>query len=141
MRDDRKADVENQIQVSDLTWRGVKDYDQTTGTGAVGVEFASTAVSSTGQSGPIEPVAGDSARGNVQRNPELMWQEGYYRGYFHLRVTPEKAEAQFFGNIPPPVFFLFLLISTFEEMLTFCRLAVGGDAECVGAAPGQLYGP
>ena len=27
-----------------------------------------------------------------------MWQEGYYRGYFILGLTPEKATAQFFGS-------------------------------------------
>ncbi|KAJ6780407.1 hypothetical protein PWT90_02294 [Aphanocladium album] len=88
----------HQNWVSDLAWRGVKDYDGTTGAGAIGVEFAGTAVSSKGQRGPIEPTAGDSARGNIARNPELMWQEGYYRGYFTLRVTPDKAEAKFFGS-------------------------------------------
>jgi len=72
-----------------------------TGEGAVGVEFAGTAVSSTGQSGPIEPKAGDYSRGMIARNEEMMWQEGYYRGYFRLGVTAKKIEAQFYGTSLP----------------------------------------
>lgn len=89
-------------KVSDIAWLGTKDYDPKTGEGALGVEFAGTGVTSTGQKGPIEPVAGDKARGMVARNPEMHWQEGYYRGYFRLAVTPEQATAQFYGNRSPP---------------------------------------
>lgn len=32
------------------------------------------------------------------RNEEMMWQEGYYRGYFNLRVSPERVLAQFYGS-------------------------------------------
>lgn len=28
----------------------------------------------------------------------MFWQEGYYRGYFQLTVTPEKLSAQYFGK-------------------------------------------
>ncbi|KAK2612725.1 hypothetical protein QQS21_001176 [Conoideocrella luteorostrata] len=87
----------HQNWVSDLAWLGTKPYDKTTGNGAVGVEFGGTAVSSSGQKGPIEPVAGNAARGMIRRNEELAWQEGYYRGYFHLNITPEKATAQYYG--------------------------------------------
>lgn len=86
------------MQVSDIAWLGTKDYNKESGAGAVGVEFAGTAVSSSGQRGPIEPNAGDYARAMISRNEEMMWQEGYYRGYFHLSVTPEKVSAQFFGE-------------------------------------------
>lgn len=88
----------HQNWVSDLVWLEEKEYDMKTGDGAIGVEFAGTAVSSSGRSGPIEPDAGDYARGMIRRNDEMMWQEGYYRGYFHLSVTPEKLEAQFYGS-------------------------------------------
>lgn len=84
-------------KVSDIAWIGTKDYDIESGEGAIGVEFAGTGVSSTGKDGPIEPVAGDAARGMVKRNDEMHWQEGYYRGYFRLAVTPEQVTAQFFG--------------------------------------------
>ena len=73
-----------------------------TGEGAIGVEFAGTAVSSTGQKGPIEPVAGDKARGMVGRNDEMQWQEGYYRGYYSLAVTPKEVSAQFYGIYAHP---------------------------------------
>ncbi|KAG5987975.1 hypothetical protein E4U43_004872, partial [Claviceps pusilla] len=88
----------HQNWVSDLAWLGTKPYDQASGRGAIGIELGGTAVSSTGQKGPIEPVAGDAARGMVRRNEELAWQEGYYRGYFHLTVTAEKATAQYYGS-------------------------------------------
>ncbi|KAL2110175.1 hypothetical protein VUR80DRAFT_1510 [Thermomyces stellatus] len=88
----------HQNWVSDLAWLGIKDYDSESGEGAIGVEFAGTAVSSTGKEGPIEPVAGDAARGMVNRNEEMHWQEGYYRGYFRLAVTPKQVAAQFFGS-------------------------------------------
>ncbi|KAG5985378.1 hypothetical protein E4U55_003606 [Claviceps digitariae] len=88
----------HQNWVSDLAWLGTQPYDQASGKGAIGVELGGTAVSSTGQQGPIEPVAGDAARGMVRRNEELAWQEGYYRGYFHLTVTAEKATAQYYGS-------------------------------------------
>ncbi|KAK9435616.1 Alkaline phosphatase D-related protein [Metarhizium brunneum] len=87
----------HQNWASDLAWLGNKPYDKATGNGAIGVELAGTAVSSSGQDGPIEPIAGDSARSLVKRNEELGWQEGYYRGYFELTITPDKAAAQYYG--------------------------------------------
>ncbi|KAG6300416.1 hypothetical protein E4U09_006888 [Claviceps aff. purpurea] len=88
----------HQNWVSDLAWLGTKPYDQASGNGAIGVELGGTATSSTGQKGPIEPVAGDAARGMIRRNEELAWQEGYYRGYFHLTVTAEKSTAKYYGS-------------------------------------------
>ena len=84
--------------MSDLAWLGTKDYDSESGKGAIGVEFAGTAVTSTGRAGPIEPNAGNYSRGMVKRNDEMMWQEGYYRGYFRLAVTTEQVTAQFYGT-------------------------------------------
>ncbi|KAI6780116.1 uncharacterized protein J7T54_004248 [Emericellopsis cladophorae] len=88
----------HQKRVSDLVWLGEREHNMKTGQGAVGVEFAGTAVTSSGQSGPIEPNAGDYARAMIERNDEMMWQEGYYRGFFHLQVAPEKLTAQFYGS-------------------------------------------
>ncbi|KAK1762173.1 PhoD-like phosphatase-domain-containing protein [Phialemonium atrogriseum] len=87
----------HQNWVSDLAWLGTKKYESESGAGSIGVEFAGTAVSSSGRAGPIEPNAGDYARGMIRRNEEMMWQEGYYRGYFNLLVTPKEVTAQFFG--------------------------------------------
>ncbi|KAG4270348.1 alkaline phosphatase [Fusarium proliferatum] len=84
--------------VSDLAWLGTKKYNPKTGKGAIGAEFAGTAVSSWGTSGlkSIEPDAGKLARKAIAENKELFWQEGYYRGYFHLSVSPKNVSAQFF---------------------------------------------
>ncbi|KAJ4253888.1 hypothetical protein NW762_010286 [Fusarium torreyae] len=86
--------------VSDLAWLGTKDYDPETGEGAIGVEFAGTSVTaySSADFRVIEPDAGDFSRKAISENEEMYWQEGYYRGYFHLSVTPEKLSAQFFGS-------------------------------------------
>ncbi|KAK7574974.1 hypothetical protein V3481_016939 [Fusarium oxysporum f. sp. vasinfectum] len=86
--------------VSDLAWLGTKKYNPKTGEGAIGAEFAGTAVSSWGTSGlkTIEPDAGKLSRKAIAENKELFWQEGYYRGYFHLSVAPKKVSAQFFGS-------------------------------------------
>lgn len=80
-----------------MAWVGKHDYNSTTGAGAIGVEFAGTAVSSSGYTGGIS--AGNNASKNlVNRNEVLQWQEGYYRGYFLLSLGKEKAMAQFIGG-------------------------------------------
>jgi alkaline phosphatase D len=85
--------------VSDLAWVGTETYDNGTGAGAIGVEFAGTAVTSSGASGNILTTrAAAQARIDDEWNSELQWQDGYYRGYFVLSVTAEKAEAQFYGE-------------------------------------------
>ncbi|KAJ4268834.1 hypothetical protein NW762_002904 [Fusarium torreyae] len=88
----------HQNWVSDLVWLGNKEYDNKTGTGSIGVEFAGTAVSSGGVDGPIEPTAGKAARARVQKNPELQWQEGYYRGYFILDINAKQVSSRFYGS-------------------------------------------
>ncbi len=87
--------------MSDVTWLGETAYDTATGEGAVGVEFAGTAVSSSGTAGPIL-AARDKARAQVQANEVLQWQEGYYRGYYVLALGREKAVAQYFGEFRGP---------------------------------------
>ncbi|KAL7629295.1 hypothetical protein AAE478_000815 [Parahypoxylon ruwenzoriense] len=87
----------HQNWVSDLVWLGEKPYDPVTGAGSVGVEFAGTAVSSTGYNGRIVP-ARTAAQYRVGNNSVLQWQDGYYRGYFLLSVTPEKLEARYYGS-------------------------------------------
>ncbi|KAK6077632.1 PhoD-like phosphatase [Seiridium cupressi] len=89
----------HQNWVSDLAWVGTEAYDNGTGTGAIGVEFAGTAVTSSGASGDILTTrASAQARINDEWNSELQWQDGYYRGYFLLSLTPDKATAQFYGS-------------------------------------------
>jgi alkaline phosphatase D len=86
--------------VSDLAWVGTKPYDQSTGVGAVGVEFAGTAVSSTGATGTILETRDDAqARIDDEWNTELQWQDGYYRGYYLLTATPDNVTAKFYGTL------------------------------------------
>ncbi|OTA96927.1 hypothetical protein M434DRAFT_388788 [Hypoxylon sp. CO27-5] len=87
----------HQNWVSDLAWLDEKPYDTETGDGAIGVEFAGTAVSSTGYNGLIIP-ARTAAETRVTNNDVLQWQDGYYRGYFLLTITPEKLEARYYGS-------------------------------------------
>lgn len=87
----------HQNWVSDVVWLDEKPYDPATGEGAIGVEFAGTAVSSGGVKGSIE-YARTQAQYRVENNTELQWQDGYYRGYFILAVSHDKAEAQFYGS-------------------------------------------
>ncbi|KAL2826728.1 PhoD-like phosphatase-domain-containing protein [Aspergillus pseudoustus] len=82
--------------VSDMIWEGTKKYNNITGAGAVGVEFAGTAVSSSGFSG--DSLADAEATANSYSvNPELKWVEGFYRGYFELHLRQDEAEARYFG--------------------------------------------
>lgn len=82
--------------VSDLVWLDQHPYDPATGAGSVGVEFAGTAVSSSGFGGTI--AGGDARSANIIRdNSELQWNEGYYRGYFELTVAKGFANASYYG--------------------------------------------
>ncbi|KAK3059839.1 hypothetical protein LTS18_009942 [Coniosporium uncinatum] len=82
--------------VSDLVWLDEHDYDPATGAGSVGVEFAGTAVSSSGFGGTIMS-ARDQAGSLVEDNSELQWNEGYYRGYFELQISYDSVQASYFG--------------------------------------------
>lgn len=84
------------VQVSDLPWIGKDEYDSESGSGSLAVEFAGTAVSSSGFGGTIQS-AEEEAR-SYATNPELHWNEGYYRGYYELYVSHESVEAKFFGE-------------------------------------------
>ncbi|KAM7186370.1 alkaline phosphatase [Rhypophila sp. PSN 637] len=86
----------HQNWVADLAWLGTKPYDKATGQGAIGVEFAGTAVSSGGAGGPIS-TANKNSQQPIDRNDEVHWQEGYYRGYFILTIGQKSARAEYFG--------------------------------------------
>ncbi|KAH4002861.1 hypothetical protein HBI56_055290 [Parastagonospora nodorum] len=85
--------------VSDLVWLDKTPYDQATGAGAIGVEFAGTAVSSSGY-GAGRSIANAStlAARLVSDNRELQWTEGYYRGYYELHISPEELNARYYGS-------------------------------------------
>jgi alkaline phosphatase D len=85
--------------VSDLVWLDETPYDQVTGAGAIGVEFAGTAVSSSGY-GAGRSIANSSSKSAalVRDNRELQWAEGYYRGYYELHISPEELNARYYGK-------------------------------------------
>ncbi|KAI0362353.1 hypothetical protein OH77DRAFT_1432931 [Trametes cingulata] len=74
-------------------------YDPLTGAGAIGVEFAGTAVSSTSTFGAgISPRAADEiSRRYVQENDDLQWSEGSYRGFFTLTLNTTTATATYYA--------------------------------------------
>lgn len=84
---------------SDLVWEGEKQYDPETGKGAVGVEFAGSAVGSPsilGEEVTLEE-ATDASGLFVPRNEALQWSELFYRGYIELSVRSDRVEARYFG--------------------------------------------
>ncbi|KAI8232624.1 hypothetical protein K4K53_005038 [Colletotrichum sp. SAR 10_77] len=85
--------------VSDLVWLGEKDYGPETGAGSIGVEFAGTAVSSPSSAGQniTQEKALNRSSWMTAANPELQWQEYFYRGYFELSVGYDAMNATFFG--------------------------------------------
>ncbi|KAJ2984392.1 hypothetical protein NUW58_g6084 [Xylaria curta] len=87
----------HQNWVSDIVWLEEKEYNPETGDGSIGVEFAGTAVSSTGVNAPILP-ARVQAEYRVGNNSELQWQDGYYRGYIFLSVKQNSVQARFYGS-------------------------------------------
>ena len=85
--------------VSDLVWYGEKPYNKSTGEGAIGVEFAGSAVTSPCPYGAnISLATANNYSTWLQNaNDELQWQDLYYRGYFELHFTHDKVDANFFG--------------------------------------------
>ena len=85
--------------VSDLAWLGKRAYNEDTGEGAFGVELAGTAVSSTSPVGAAMPklIANGLSQWLVKKNPELQWQDLYYRGYFEMSIGYDTIVAKFFG--------------------------------------------
>ncbi|KAF8879717.1 PhoD-like phosphatase-domain-containing protein [Infundibulicybe gibba] len=85
--------------VSDLSHANDTNYDPITGHGAIGVEFAGTAVTSHSRfsDGPVPGPADDSSRQLVQINPELQWSEQFYRGFFTLTIDEKTMNATFFA--------------------------------------------
>jgi alkaline phosphatase D len=85
--------------VSDLAWLDKREYDEDTGEGAFGVELAGTAVTSSSPVGAGMPkfAANLLSQWLVKQNPELQWQDLYYRGYYEMSVGYEAVEAKFYG--------------------------------------------
>jgi alkaline phosphatase D len=85
--------------VSDLIWYGEKPYNKETGDGAIGVEFAGTAVTSPCPYGANISLAQANNYSTILQtaNDELQWQDLYYRGYYELHFGADEVNANFFG--------------------------------------------
>uniref|UniRef100_D8PVD2 PhoD-like phosphatase metallophosphatase domain-containing protein n=1 Tax=Schizophyllum commune (strain H4-8 / FGSC 9210) TaxID=578458 RepID=D8PVD2_SCHCM len=84
--------------VSDIAYPNDTSYDPVTGTGALGVEFAGTAVTSGSSFGSLAPAAADNrSAALVAANAPLQWSEGYYRGFFALTISPEWMNATYYA--------------------------------------------
>ncbi|TFY83234.1 hypothetical protein EWM64_g767 [Hericium alpestre] len=85
--------------VSDLAHPNDTSYDPVTGHGAIGVEFAGTAVTSGSAFGTnIQPAAADAMSGVlVKANDELQWSEGSYRGFFTLTINSDTLTATYYA--------------------------------------------
>lgn len=74
-------------------------YNPTTGEGAIGVEFAGTAVTSGSSFGTgITPENADAlSRVFVAANADIQWSEGSFRGFFVLSIDSETLNATYYG--------------------------------------------
>lgn len=75
------------------------NYDIETGNGSMAVEFSVTAVSS-----PTVFLGGDDreicrniSSSLVESNTGVLWNEGYYRGYYKLKILKERVTCEFYG--------------------------------------------
>ncbi|KAJ7046708.1 PhoD-like phosphatase-domain-containing protein [Mycena alexandri] len=86
--------------VSDLAHpNDTTTYNPITGEGAIGVEFAGTAVTSPSAFGAgISPAAADPVSGVfVAENPDLQWSEGSFRGFFTLSINAEMVNCTYYA--------------------------------------------
>lgn len=74
-------------------------YDPITGDGAIGIEFAGTAVTSGSSFGSgISPQAADVISKTLTAvNADLQWSEGSYRGFFTLTIDTEHLNATYYA--------------------------------------------
>ncbi|PAV19531.1 alkaline phosphatase [Pyrrhoderma noxium] len=87
---------------SDLAFpNDTKTYNSATGNGALGVEFAGTAVSSGSSFGSgISPERADvlsTQYVSAPGNEDLQWSEGSYRGFFTLTIDPSTIKATYYA--------------------------------------------
>ncbi|KAG7452581.1 uncharacterized protein BT62DRAFT_879359 [Guyanagaster necrorhizus] len=85
--------------VSDLAYpNDTTKYNPISGEGAIGVEFGGTAVTSPSSFGPIsQPETVIVSQAFVAANADLQWSEGFYRGFFSLKVDPSQLNATFYA--------------------------------------------
>ncbi|KAJ6496607.1 PhoD-like phosphatase-domain-containing protein [Mycena vitilis] len=86
--------------VSDLAHpNDTATYNPSTGDGAIGVEFAGTAVTSPSPFGTNAPpaVADPISSVFVASNADLQWSEGSFRGFFTLTIDPKTVTATYYA--------------------------------------------
>ncbi|RDB21292.1 Alkaline phosphatase D [Hypsizygus marmoreus] len=85
--------------VSDLAHPNDTSYNPATGAGAIGVEFAGTAVTSGSSfgSGILPADADKMSRELVGVNADLQWSEGSFRGFFLLSIDADTLNATYYG--------------------------------------------
>ncbi|KAJ7940710.1 PhoD-like phosphatase-domain-containing protein [Mycena leptocephala] len=86
--------------VSDLAHpNDTTTYNPLTGEGAIGVEFAGTAVTSPSSFGTgISPAAANPvSQAFVASNPDLQWSEGSFRGFFTLTINSKEVNATYYA--------------------------------------------
>jgi alkaline phosphatase D len=86
--------------VSDIVWLDTHPYDEVSGAGSIGVEFAGSAISSPCAYGRNITIANANNFSSwlVDANSELQWQDLYYRGYFEMSVGYDEVNTTFFGT-------------------------------------------
>ncbi|KAG8754438.1 hypothetical protein FRC12_011190 [Ceratobasidium sp. 428] len=86
--------------VSDLAYpNDTTTYNPTSGQGAIGVEFAGTAVSSPSPLGAgVSPTTADAvSKQLVAVNADLHWSEGSWRGFFTLSLAAKNLTARYYA--------------------------------------------
>ncbi|KAJ7273638.1 PhoD-like phosphatase-domain-containing protein [Mycena haematopus] len=86
--------------VSDLAHpNDTTTYNPLTGDGAIGVEFAGTAVTSPSAFGVNAPPAATDPVSAlfVAGNPDLQWSEGSFRGFFTLTIDAKEVNATYYA--------------------------------------------
>ncbi|TCD61811.1 hypothetical protein EIP91_007876 [Steccherinum ochraceum] len=85
--------------VSDLAHpNDTTTYDPVSGKGAIGVEFAGTAVTSGSPFGSLSSTDADAVSSLLTGiNPDLQWSEGHFRGFFTLTIDPHNVKATYYA--------------------------------------------
>ena len=96
-------------------------------------------MASTGFGGTISSAEKEAA--SYAENEELLWAEGYYRGYYELHISHEQAEARYFGGLSLCSYYFFGVILTVVADAPFNspRLSDHRVPKRLGHTPGQLH--
>lgn len=109
-------------------------YNPLTGKGAIGVEFAGTAVTSPSPFGQgiLPDPANKLSQDLINLNPDLQWSEGSFRGFFTLTVCEYNVTAHYFGMRD---LCAFLILDAEACDLTEDLLTVSRSIFCFTATP------